>query len=218
MKLTQTLFESATDYFTGYFNHPFVKGIGDGTLDIEKFRFYMIQDYLYLLDYSKVFAQGVVKAKDEKTMRFFASQVNNILNGEMQIHHSYMNRLSITSKDIEDTKPDLVNTSYTNYMLWVGCNEGLLELTISILACAYTYQLIGEELAKIDGSMDHEFYGEWIKGYASPEYKEGNKEILQLVDDLSLLSSKEQIENCKTIFLNCCIYEAAFWDMAFANR
>ena len=42
--------------------HPFVQGIADGSLDHEKFCFYMLQDYVYLFDYARVFAIGVAKA------------------------------------------------------------------------------------------------------------------------------------------------------------
>lgn len=61
MKFSQTLYESVKDIWKSYYIHPFVVGIGDGTLDIGKFKYYMIQDYIYLLDYVKVYALGVVK-------------------------------------------------------------------------------------------------------------------------------------------------------------
>ncbi|HEY5190642.1 MAG TPA: hypothetical protein VII77_01550, partial [Candidatus Deferrimicrobium sp.] len=38
------------------FHHPFVKGIGDGTLSRDRFEFYLKQDYVYLIDFSRVFA------------------------------------------------------------------------------------------------------------------------------------------------------------------
>ena len=117
MKLSQRLYESTKEIWKSYHEHPFVKGIGDGTLDIDKFRFFMIQDYIYLLDYAKVFALGVVKARDEELMRKFASLVNGVLNSEMHVHKTYMERLGITKEEVKNAKPSIVNTSYTKYML-----------------------------------------------------------------------------------------------------
>ena len=56
MKYSEQLYRQVCSIWQSYETHPFLLGLFDGTLPIEKFRFYMIQDYLYLLDYSKVFA------------------------------------------------------------------------------------------------------------------------------------------------------------------
>jgi len=215
MKLSEILYLSVKEIWDSYYEHPFVKGIGSGELEIEKFRYYMIQDYLYLLEYAKIFALGVVKAKDEDTMRMFAQFVDSILNSETNIHKEYMKRLSISQEEVLNAKPSLDNTSYTNYMLWVSQNEGLLELTVTVLSCSWSYKLIADKLSKMQGSIEHEFYGEWIKGYASPEYNIVNNNIIDLVDRLGENCSKEEIENLKTIFINCSRYEYMFWDMAY---
>jgi len=215
MKLSEILYLSVKEIWDSYYEHPFVKGIGSGELEIEKFRYYMIQDYLYLLEYAKIFALGVVKAKDEDTMRIFAKFVDSILNSETNIHKEYMKRLSISQEEVLNAKPSLDNTSYTNYMLWVSQNEGLLELTVTVLSCSWSYKLIADKLSEMQGSIEHEFYGEWIKGYASPEYNIVNNNIIDLVDRLGENCSKEEIENLKTIFINCSSYEYMFWDMAY---
>lgn len=218
MKLTQQLYESVKDIWEGYDKHPFVKGIGEGTLEIDRFRFYMIQDYLYLLDYAKVFALGVVKSKEEALMRKFANMVHSTLDSEMKIHKTYMERLGITKEEIKNANYSLANKSYTNYMIAVGSHGGVLELLVSILACSWSYKMIGDTLSKIEGAVQHPFYGEWIRGYSSAEYAADNEEILELVDRLGKDSTEEEIENLKTIFINCSRYEAMFWDMAYQKE
>ena len=68
MTVTERLLKDTESIWAEYHQHPFVQGIADGTLDKEKFKYYMIQDYLYLLDYTKVFAIGVAKAKDRAAL------------------------------------------------------------------------------------------------------------------------------------------------------
>ena len=46
MKLTARLYEAARPVWAGYHTHPFVTGLGDGSLPVEKFRFFLLQDYL----------------------------------------------------------------------------------------------------------------------------------------------------------------------------
>ena len=79
MNITEHLLDSSKEIWKQYHKHPFVRGIGDGTLDKEKFRFYIIQDYLYLIDYAKVFSIGAAKAQDLSTMQFFSGYANELL-------------------------------------------------------------------------------------------------------------------------------------------
>ena len=199
-------------------HHPFVTGIGDGTLDVEKFRHFMLQDYLYLFDYARVFALGVVKACDPELMRTFSKNVDAILNGEMNIHRAYMKRLGITEEQVFAVKPALDNLSYTNYMLSVAHTGGPMEIVASILACSWSYAEIGQALAKIPGAADHPFYGEWIQGYASEDYTATNQALMELMDELAAGATEAQIAHLTDIFVNCSRYELGFWDMAWELR
>ena len=107
MKLTEILYEDVKEIWDGYLKHPFVSGIGDGSLSLERFRFYMLQDYLYLYDYARVYALGIVKSREPEMMQFFSQLVNDTLNGEMDIHRGYMARLGITPEEVANVKPSI---------------------------------------------------------------------------------------------------------------
>ena len=209
------LHDAATPVWEACLRHPFVTGIGDGTLDMEKFRYFMLQDYLYLFDYARVFALGVVKARDPELMRVFAANVDAILGGEMKIHRAYMKRLDITEEQVFAVKPALANLSYTNYMLSVAQTGGPMEIVASILACSWSYAEIGQALAAIPGAAEHLFYGEWIRGYASEEYAATNQTLIELMDSLAADAGEEQLAYLTDVFANCSRYELGFWDMAW---
>ena len=107
MRTTQRLYEAAHPIWEQCHDHPFVRGIGDGSLDLEKFRWFLLQDYLYLFDYARVFAYGVVKARDPGLMRTFSANVDAILGGEMKVHRAYMARLGITEEQVFSVQPAL---------------------------------------------------------------------------------------------------------------
>ena len=198
--------------------HPFVTGIGDGTLAVERFQYFMLQDYLYLFDYARVFALGVVKARDPELMRTFASNVDAILGGEMKIHRAYMKRLGISEEQVFAVKPALDNLSYTNYMLSIAGNGTPLEIVAAILACSWSYAEIGQALASVPGAAEHPFYGEWIQGYASEEYAATNHALIELMDSLAANATEDQIAYLTEIFVNCSRYELGFWDMSWGMR
>ena len=209
------LHDAAAPVWGACLRHPFVTGIGDGTLDMEKFRYFMLQDYLYLFDYARVFALGVVKARDPELMRVFAANVDAILGGEMKIHRAYMKRLDITEEQVFSVKPALANLSYTNYMLSVAHAGTPMEIVASILACSWSYAEIGQALSVIPGAAEHPFYGEWIRGYASEEYTATNQALIELMDTLAADATEAQLAYLTDVFVNCSRYELGFWDMAW---
>src|SRR5699024_12478459 len=68
---TDHLYKVVEPIWNSYIEHPFVKGIGEGTVDQEKFVHYMKQDYIYLIDYSRVCAIGSTKDKHLKSLTVF---------------------------------------------------------------------------------------------------------------------------------------------------
>lgn len=211
---TKRLLDVSKKIWEGYHVHPFVKGIADGTLDKEKFKYYMVQDYLYLIDYAKVFTIGVAKARDTEAMRLFAGYVSQILDGEMEIHKGYMQRLGISLEAAEETPVAMDTLSYTSYMLRVAYEEGPGEIAAAILSCALSYEVIAKEMLKsYSGCEEHPFYGEWVRGYADPGYVQANEKLVELIERLTVDYSETQMRRLEEIFITCSGYEAAFWDM-----
>ena len=215
MTVTQRLYEAARPIWEACHAHPFVTGIGDGTLEVEKFRYFMLQDYLYLFDYARVFAWGVVKARSPELMRFFSANVDAILGGEMKIHRAYMARLGITEEQVFAVRPALPNLSYTNYMLSAAAAGGPAEIVAAILACSWSYAEIGTRLAARPGALEHPFYGEWVQGYSSEEYQETNRALVERMDALAAGCSEEEYRRLEEIFVACSRYELGFWEMAW---
>lgn len=219
MTTTERLLAAAEHIWEEYHSHPFVRGIADGSLDQEKFRYYMIQDYLYLIDYAKVFAVGVAKASDMETMTLFAGYVHQILDGEMDIHKGYMKRLGISMEEVENTALALDNLSYTSYMLRVAYEEGAAEVAAAILSCAVSYEVIARKIVEANpAAADHPFYGEWVRGYADDGYHDSNVVLVELTERLTAGYSEQQLKHLEDIFVACSRYEGAFWDMAWEMR
>ena len=215
MNTCERLLDATKDIWKKYNEHPFVLGIQDGTLDKEKFRYYIVQDYLYLEDYAKTFAVGVAKAKNLKIANLFAKYIN-VMNGELDIHNGYLAKLGVTQEEIESTPRALDNLSYTSYMLRVAYEEGQAEIFAAILACAYSYEVIAKNIVKNNpSSVDDEFYGDWVRGYISDGYAAENAVLLEVMDSLTEEYTEQQIQHLTDIFVACSRYELAFWEMAW---
>ena len=216
MKATERLLSVTKDIWAAYNEHPFVLGIQNGTLDQEKFRYYIIQDFLYLEEYAKVFALGIAKAKSPETIQLFSKYVTLLTEGEMDIHRGYMGKFAVSREELETTPRALDNLSYTSYMLRVAYEEGEAEILAAILSCAYSYEVITKTLLERNpAAVDHPFYGEWVKGYADPQYSDANILLLEMTDRLAQHYTEAQIRHLEEIFVACSRYELAFWELAW---
>ena len=218
MKNSERIYQDMIELWETYNHHPFIQGLADGSLPKEKFKFFMTQDHLYLIQYSKVFAMGVIKAKKESDMRLFANLISATLDVENAIHRSYLKKLGLTNEELAKAKKSIVTESYTNYMIGVSQKEGLSEIMAAVLSCSWTYKLIGDYLEKCPGAKDHEFYGPWVRQYMSDTYRSSNDLMIEMIDRFSEGCSEEEYQNLKHIIYSCTQYEYMFWDMAWNEK
>lgn len=214
MPVSERLLQDSADIWQEYNQHPFVRGIQDGTLSKDRFRFYMIQDYLYLEEYAKAFAVGVAKAKSIPVAMLFAKYIP-VMTGELNVHEGYLARLNVTQEEIDSARRSLDNVSYTSYMLRVAYEEGEAEILAAILSCAYSYQVIAEKILQNNPKADQDpFYGDWVRGYSDAGYAEANVELIDALNRLTKDYNEEQIAHLSDIFRICSRYELAFWEMS----
>ncbi|MBR2188520.1 MAG: thiaminase II [Eubacterium sp.] len=219
MKTTERLLQAAAELWEEYYRHPFVQGIQDGTLDRGKFRHYIIQDYLYLKDYARMFALGAAKAPDIETMQMFANYCKSILDNEMSVHDGYMGIFKITEEELAHTRVSLENAAYTAYMLRVAYEEDAAAICAAILACAVSYEVLAKRMVQErPACLDDPFYGTWIAEYASEEYAAENQILTAFTDRLTAGYDEARYRHLEEIFVNCSRFERMFWDMGWEMR
>lgn len=218
MKFTDILFEDVRELWEKYLEHPFVKEIGEGTLDKEKFKNYLVQDYLYLKEYAKVFAMGLVKAESLSDMNLYYGSIKGILEDETEVHTNYLKYFGIDQDKVFDNRKEMTTESYTSYMLGIGLKGDLKEIAMTILPCAWSYQFIGRSLyEKHKDALDNNFYKPWIEEYSSVEFEEGSEVWKNHINDLCKDISEKEAENLRDIFMKSSLYEMDFWDMAYGK-
>jgi thiaminase (transcriptional activator TenA) len=195
--------------------HPFVRGLGDGTLPIDRFRFYLAQDYVFLIEYCRVFALGAAKARDLRTIGVFTRLLDETLNTEMQLHRDYCRRLGIEESDLEGTVPAPVTHGYTRHLLTVAYSGSIVDIVAAVLPCQLGYAEIGTALADEDRGCANPKYAEWIRTYSSQEFIAGAEKLGSLVDDLTGGWPARELAYLETLFLTSSRYEYLFWEMAW---
>lgn len=194
--------------------HPFVRGIGDGTLPLDKFRFWVRQDYLYLIDYARVFAAGAVRAPDLDTMTAFADLLHATLKTEMDLHRSYAAEFGITLAELERERKMPTTQGYTGFLMRVAAVGDFAEFAAALLPCMWGFCEVGETLAARGMPADPR-YAKWIAMYSAPEFAELARWCRKLVDRLGADAPAGVRTKMEEAFVASSRYELAFWEMAW---
>lgn len=196
-------------------SHPFITEVGDGTLPVEKFKHYVTQDYVYLIDYARAIALASARAPDLQTMGWFARLLDQTLNTEMNLHRSYCAAFGITKQELEATQPAPTTVAYTSFLLKTAYQSSFAELVACLLPCLWGYWEIGDHLAKQGEPKHAPLYCQWIQMYASLENANLARDIRSLADGLAEVAGSGGLDAMDNAYLTSMRWELKFWDMAY---
>jgi thiaminase/transcriptional activator TenA len=217
MSFTSELEPLHDEVVDGIVDHPMVAGIGDGSLDPEPFRRWVKQDYVYLVEYNRVFALGAAKAPDLDRMGTFAELLHETLHTEMDLHRSYAAEFDISEAELEATEPSPTTQGYTDFLVRVASLGTFGDLVAALLPCMWGFNETAERLAA-DGLPEAERYAQWIETYTSEEFAELADWCRALLDDIAAGAPERTRERYRELFHTSARYEYRFWDAAYRDE
>lgn len=215
MSFCEELRKEADDVWESWHDHPFVKGIGNGSLDREKFEYWIRQDYVYLIDYARVFAFAAGRANKLKLMQRFAELLDGVVNTEMDLHRNYAEQFGISEEELEKVEKSPTCQAYTDFLVRTASTGTTAEIVAALLPCFWGFLEIGERLAEEGDTSEENPYNHWIEMYSSDDFKELADWSKDLMNRLAKKASEEEKEKLKKIFLTSSRLELKFWDMAY---
>jgi thiaminase (transcriptional activator TenA) len=210
---TNQLRKEAEAIWEANFEHPFVKGIANGDLSLESFRYYVLQDSYYLSHFARVQAIGASKAEDLFTTSRMAAHSLGTYEAELGLHEKFIKQLGVTREEIDNFQPSPTAYAYTSHLYRVAASGGLGEIIAAILPCYWIYFEIGQLLRGSNPGVP--IYQQWIEAYGGEWFSELVNEQISRLEALALESSDMEKEKMKQHFLISSQYEFLFWDMAY---
>lgn len=138
MRFSDQLRQAAAGIWEAQHEHPFVCGIRDGTLDPERFRFYVRQDYLFLIEYGRLLALACARAPRLELRERFADLAQSTLRTEMDLHRAYAAEWGISRESLESERPHAVTRGYTDFRLRTAALGDFGELVAALLPCMWS--------------------------------------------------------------------------------
>lgn len=218
MGFVKQMTDSVLDIWNAYLEHPFIREMSDGTLPENKMKRYIIEDSLFLSEYVKACAVGILKAKTMKDMAHFNSMIAGIVQGEYALRDTYLESAGIYKGEWERMTLSKENRDYANYIMKTALDGGLPELLAATLPCMLSYYYIGKQLVERDPECLKRPYGELIADYASEICQEMCQVSSDYMDTLCMGLDKQGKQKLMDIYREASIYEMGFWDMVYQNR
>jgi thiaminase/transcriptional activator TenA len=217
MPFTDTLEPTAEELWDSIVDHPMVSRLGAGTLDESPFRYWVRQDYVYLVEYGRVFALGAAKAPDLRKLGTFAELLESTINTEMDLHRSYAAEFGISEAELEATDPSPTTRAYTDFLVRTAVLGTFGDLVAALLPCMWGFN---ETAKRLDarGRPDHEGYAAWIDMYAGEEFTELTEWCLDLIDEVAAGADEATRARYRDIFVTSGRYEYRFWDAAWREE
>lgn len=217
MRTSQRLRDLAEPIWQAQHAHPLVRGIGDGTLDPAVFAVWLRQDYLFLVEYARVFAFAAARAPDLATLRRLATLLSETLETEMDLHRSYVAEFGITEADLlaETMRP--TTRAYTNFLVRHAATSDFAVAMAALLPCMWGYSELGQRLAAAGGSPEPR-YARWVEMYAGQEFADLAAWCRDLLDEHAAGATPAVAHQLDDAFLTSSRYELAFWHMAWSGE
>jgi thiaminase (transcriptional activator TenA) len=205
MTLSSRLWSDSADVAADVLAHPFVRGIGDGSLPRDLFAGYIAQDAFFLESFARAYALALARSRDTATLLTLADLLAGVRQ-ELGLHASYAGSWGI---DMAGVEPLPATSAYTEFLLATACTQDLGVIYAAMTPCMRLYAWLGASL-NADAAGP---YAQWVQTYADPGFEEIAYSLERLLD--------EQADDCPAVrsaYRRAMRLELAFFEAAFARE
>nr|VFJ90045.1 MAG: thiaminase /4-amino-5-aminomethyl-2-methylpyrimidine deaminase [Candidatus Kentron sp. H]VFJ91392.1 MAG: thiaminase /4-amino-5-aminomethyl-2-methylpyrimidine deaminase [Candidatus Kentron sp. H]VFJ98054.1 MAG: thiaminase /4-amino-5-aminomethyl-2-methylpyrimidine deaminase [Candidatus Kentron sp. H] len=214
--LTRVLWARIEPLFDKILSHPFITGLTDGGLQPASFRFYIIQDALYLRDFARALSLAAAKAPTDEAMMMFNEHAAGVVKVEQLLHEGFFKDWGLTEADVRETPMAPTNLAYTRYMIAVAYDRPFHEILAMLLPCYWIYWEVGKALQE-NGSREA-LYQRWIDTYGGEAFGESVQSVLALADRIAAHLGALEREAMARHFITTSRYEWMFWEMGYRQE
>jgi len=176
MTAANYLWQANQDLSEACLQHPFVRGIADGSLPQNSFAYYVAQDAFFLGAFARAYSIAAAKAPDWEGFEILHELGSGVL-AELRLHQGYAAKWGA---DLQAAKPGIATRRYTDFLLATSWGNGVGLTVAAMTPCLRLYADLGQQLAK--PKIPEHAFSEWICTYSSAEFELLAKRLENLLD------------------------------------
>ncbi len=175
MSLASALWTANDDWARRILAHGFVRGLGDGTLPVDRFKGYVAQDAYFLEAFARAYVFCLANGSSRNDLYGFGELIAGVLD-ELKLHKAYADRWQV---DLAGVTPVPATRAYVDFLLETARRGRLGETIAAMTPCMRLYAFLGQALAA--GTVAPR-YAEWVKTYADPGFEALAVRLEELLD------------------------------------
>jgi thiaminase (transcriptional activator TenA) len=187
-----------------------------GTLSRERFQGYIVQDALYLGQYSRVLAIAGARGPDAATLNAFGACALEAVAVEQALHERYLSEFGVGPARLAEAEPSPDCLGYTSFLLATAYHDPWEVLIAALLPCFWIYWDVGTRIAQRTAADNP--YRAWIDTYADEGFGEAVRTVIGITDRASAATTASVRDRMMTAFIRSTQYEWLFWDGAYRRR
>jgi thiaminase (transcriptional activator TenA) len=195
---------------------PFNTELAAGTLAPERFRWYILQDSIYLGEYARVLALVAAKAPDAATVQWFAGAAGEAIAVEQALHGRYLAEFGVDPAAIAAAEPSPDCLAYTSFLLATAHQQPWEVLVAAVLPCFWIYWDVAGAITA--GAARQNPYRAWIDNHANPRFGDAVQRVIEIADAAAADAAPARRAAMLAAFQRCAQYEYLFWDGAYHRR
>lgn len=198
---------------------PFLRQLTAGALDEAAFAGYIVDDSLYLREYARVFAWGMLKGETMADIRACYSLLSFVNEGEGATRLKYLARWGLRDEDIQRLPQRPENRAYTDCMIRATREgEGMAECMMACLPCMLSYGWIFRTIAEQAPQLKDTVFWPLVEDYADPGYDAFCRDWTAYAEQACAGLPRQRLDRCMEIFRQCSLHELRFWQMSHRRR
>jgi len=195
---------------------PFNRELAAGTLSRERFQTYILQDALYLKEFSRVLAVAAAKAPIRADFEAFARSAVGVVVVEQALHERFLAEFGLGREAVAAAEPAPDCLAYTSFLLAAAYHEPWEVAVAAVLPCFWIYREVGVAIAA--AAAPDNPYRAWIDTYADERFGAAVATAIGIADRAGAAAAPAVYAKMLTAFSRCCQYEWLFWDGAYQRR
>ncbi len=213
MSFTETAWSRTAALRQAIHELAFNRELAAGSLAVDRFRFYIAQDSLYLKRYARVLSACAARSPSRAAVGVFAHSAYGAIEVEQSMHAGFLEQFGVEPAALAEAEMSPTCQAYTDFLVAAAYEQPYCVAVAAVLPCFWIYADVGKAIAARAAGDNP--YRAWIDTYADEAFEEAVRKVIRLTDEAADAATGADRDAMFRAFRLSTEYEYLFWDSAY---
>ncbi|MGF1588637.1 MAG: thiaminase II [Pleurocapsa sp.] len=215
MNFADRAWENINNIYNSILSMQFIQELEEGSLSQKIFQHYMIQDAIYLGEFSRTLAIISAKAPTPELQLQFSCSARDAIVVERSLHEEFFAEFDISAKIALASQPSPTCLNYTNFLLATAYQYSFPISVAAVLPCFWIYLEVGKHIYQQSKNKVNP-YQKWIDTYIDVDFETAVQEVIEVANLMATIVGATELELMNRVFYRASQFEWMFWDSAYS--